>query len=120
MAGRDPEKQRQRELWGKGLLIVGVLIGLTGCAYEVWLWSYLLDFPRGTSIRPMGAAALSFDTGCRSALIGLPISIAGLILARRLWKKLGVLAIILCLAPIPLGAFLLQFFADLRGLNISQ
>ena len=112
-------KDETRRRSGPRFVLFGLLIGLAGCAFVVWIWSNLLDVPRGTSIRPMGQAVLSMYATCFTAVLGLPISVIGLVRGRGLWRWLAVLAIALCLAPWPLGHKLLHYIVDLRGLYLS-
>ena len=66
----------------------------------------------------MGLAAFVFYASLFTAA-SLPFSIIGLVRGRGLWRWLAVLAILLCLAPWPLGGKLLHYFVDLRGLYLS-
>ena len=109
-----------RKVSGTIAVLTGLLIALAANAAEIGIWLDLFSIPRGTSIRPMGAAAMAFMIAGWAAFLGVPISIAGMILARRIWRWLGALAIVLCLTPLPLGRWFFHFVVDMRGLYLSD
>ena len=114
------QNRRIRELFGRAMIIVGLLIGMTASAYVVWIWWGFFDLPRGTPVRPMNQAALTVFIAGWTALFGLPASICGLILSRGWWRWLGVMAILLCLAPIPVGQVVFDSAASARGLCVEE
>lgn len=99
--------------------IVGLLIGMVSVCLEVWIWSALFFLPSGTAIRAMNEAGVSFAIAFWAAVIGLPISILGLIW----WKGkrwLGIIAMLVCLAPLPVGLSLFQLAIDSRELILKE
>jgi hypothetical protein len=108
--------QRTKELKGHALVIVGVLVGLTGNGYVAWIWSWLFELKRGISIRPINAVALTGDIAVLTALLGLAFSITGIIMSRGWWRWLGVVAIGLCLMPVPVMHILLNW----SGVYLSE
>ena len=109
------KNRRTNELIGRALVIVGLLIGLTANAYVAWKWSALFELTPGVSIRPMGAVIVTGNIAAITALVGLPVSITGIIMSRGWWRVLGPVAIILCLLPLPL----MHMFFDWAGIMLS-
>jgi hypothetical protein len=102
---------------GFGLIeIAGLVVPLAGNLLEIMLWAQLFGVPPGTSIRPMGAAAMTF-------VVGICAGIAGVIVGGMLVYRGRILASILCVlfsfTPIPLGIWLLRAISAARHLELS-
>ena len=110
------DNRRTRVLIGRALVVVGLLVGLTGNAYVVWIWSWVFELRAGISIRPMCVVALTVDIAVVTALMGLAVSITGIIMSRGWWRWLGVVAIGMCLMPLPL----MHIILDWAGISLSQ
>src|SRR5579863_6261355 len=84
---------------------------------QVALWSQLFFVPPGSDIRPMGAALLSGVISIVALSTGFVL--AGVLAYRRRFV-ISVLCLVLSLANLPLGMFLLRGIAAWRGLILSD
>jgi hypothetical protein len=114
------EADAERHRISRGLYRLGSCIVLVDNAIVV-LWNVQLFFiPAGTGLRPMGWAVALF------ALAFLAVGAVPLVLPYAVYilrnsrNFSGLLLVVLCFTPLPVGAFLLHFLADKLHLYLEE
>jgi hypothetical protein len=96
--------------------ILALIAGLLGNGIVVASEIPLLMLAPGTSIRPMGWAALMFLVALVTLIVGLPSS---LISFKSCSKRVSFVALLLSLTPLPLASVLLHLIARICGLDLA-
>lgn len=95
---------------------ITLTIGVVACVIEVCV-SGPLFFVRAPEIRPMKWVSETFLVAAMSALVALPFFVWAMWGSRR---KVAALGLLLALAPLPLGAFLLKLAAWICGFTLED
>lgn len=100
------------------LLIIALVVGVGGNALSLWAAWSLWSVPPGSSIRPMGQAALIGLASLGSAAVGVPLAVTGWVRSvNRLRSSPAVLIILLlCLSPWYAGTRLWKYIETTHGL----
>ena len=108
------EEQRNQRVY---FAWFGLLVGIIGVGFIVFISYPFFFVPRGRGIRPMAWAMALFVTAAGTFLVGLPCSFIGTTSNKRL---IGWLGVILGIAPWPLGSAMLHIAMALRGFELEE
>jgi hypothetical protein len=91
--------------------VVGILIAMWANAIPATAALFLLNYPDGDRIRPMGEASSVFAGG----LLGLISAAVAFIAVRQPGTRwLGAIGLVLSLTPFPLGVIILRHVIELK------